>query len=206
MRDFRDAKAMARSLRDALKAKAIEITHAEALELIAKAFGYKNWNILSAKIEAAEPKLSDERSPSGKVTGTAAPSKRTTRTRDRISDEIVDAFFDVGRRHGWDPRLIRVACETLATTNRIVIARETRGPSQITQDYIAHLARLVVKDIVYEQQGFHWENASIEVYLHGQSVDIAQGVVSTGNKGAGDQGIVFRYAAGRPVWRTTFTR
>ena len=62
MRDFRDAKAMARTLRDALKAKAIETTHAEALELIAKAFGYKNWNILSAKIEAAEPKPSDERS------------------------------------------------------------------------------------------------------------------------------------------------
>jgi hypothetical protein len=197
MRDFRDAKVMARALRDALKAKAIEITHAEALELIAKAFGYKNWNILSAKIEAAEPSLSDERSPS--VSGTAVPSKRTTRTRDRISDEIVDAFFDVGRRHGWDPRLIRVACETLATTNRIVIAAETHGPSQITQDYIAHPARLAVKEIVYEQRGFHWENASIEVYLHGQSVDIAQGVVSTGNKGAGDQGIVFRYAAGRPV-------
>src|SRR5713226_8001403 len=61
MRDFRDAKAMARALRDALKAKAIEITHAEALELIAKAFGYENWNILSAKIEAAEPAASDER-------------------------------------------------------------------------------------------------------------------------------------------------
>jgi hypothetical protein len=61
MRDFRDAKAMARALRDALKAKAIEITHTEALELIAKAFGYKNWNILSAKIAAAEPKPSDER-------------------------------------------------------------------------------------------------------------------------------------------------
>jgi hypothetical protein len=61
MRNFRDAKAMARALRDALKAKAIETTHAEALELIAKAFGYENWNILSAKIEAAEPAASDER-------------------------------------------------------------------------------------------------------------------------------------------------
>jgi ClpX C4-type zinc finger/Glyoxalase superfamily protein len=61
MRDFRDAKVMARALRDALKAKAIETTHAEALELIAKAFGYENWNILSAKIEAAEPTASDER-------------------------------------------------------------------------------------------------------------------------------------------------
>jgi hypothetical protein len=64
MRDFRDAKAMARSLRDALKAKAIETTHTETLELIAKAFGYENWNILSAKIEAAEPPASGERSPS----------------------------------------------------------------------------------------------------------------------------------------------
>src|SRR5215813_1256174 len=79
MRDFRDAKVMARALRDALKAKAIEITHAEALELIAKAFGYKNWNILSAKIEAAEPKLSDERSLS--ASGSARPPKRRTRTR-----------------------------------------------------------------------------------------------------------------------------
>jgi ClpX C4-type zinc finger/Glyoxalase superfamily protein len=62
MRDFRDAKVMARALRDALKAKAVETTHAEALELIAKAFGYDNWNILSAKIEASEPPASDERS------------------------------------------------------------------------------------------------------------------------------------------------
>ena len=61
MRDFRDAKVMARALRDALKAKAVETTHAEALELIAKAFGYDNWNILSAKIKAAEQPASDER-------------------------------------------------------------------------------------------------------------------------------------------------
>jgi S-adenosylmethionine synthetase len=115
---------------------------------------------------------------------------------DRISDEVVDAFFEVGLRQGWDPRIIRVACETLATTNRIVIAGETRGPSQITRDYIAHLARLAVKDIGYEQPGFHWEQASIEVHLHAQSADIAQGVDSAGNKdeGAGDQGIMFGYA------------
>ena len=115
---------------------------------------------------------------------------------DRISDEVVDAFFDIGPRHGWDPRHVRVACETLATTNRVVIAGETRGPSQITRDYIAHLARLAVKDIGYEQEGFHWEKASIEVHLHAQSSDIAQGVDSAGNKdeGAGDQGIMFGYA------------
>jgi hypothetical protein len=154
MRDFRDAKVMARSLRDALKAKAIETTHAEALELIAKAFGYKDWNILSAKIEAAEPKLSDQRLLL--ASGDAGPPKRRNRVRDRISDEVVDAFFDVGRRHGWDPRLVRVACKTLATTNRSVIAGETRGPSQITRDYIVHPARLTVKDIGYEQRGrFH---------------------------------------------------
>ncbi len=101
---------------------------------------------------------------------------------DRISDEVVDAFFEVGPRYGWDPRHVRVACETLATTNRLVIAGETRGPSQITHDYIAHLARLAVKDIGYEQAGFHWEKAAIEVLLHPQSTDIAQGVDSAGNK------------------------
>jgi hypothetical protein len=86
MRDFRDAKAMARALGDALKAKAVETTHAEALELIAKAFGYENWNILSAKIEAAEPAASakppasDERSLS--ASRAAAPPKRGARPRD----------------------------------------------------------------------------------------------------------------------------
>jgi S-adenosylmethionine synthetase len=104
---------------------------------------------------------------------------------DRISDEVVDAFFDVAPRYGWDPRNVRVACETLATTNRVVIAGETRGPTQITKDYIAHLARLAVKDIGYEQAGFHWEKAQIEVFLHAQSSDIAQGVDSAGNKDEG---------------------
>jgi len=115
---------------------------------------------------------------------------------DRISDEVVDAFFEIAPQHGWDPRQVRVACETLATTNRVVIAGETRGPSAITRDYIAHIARLAVKDIGYEQAGFHWEKASIEVHLHAQSSDIAQGVDSAGNKdeGAGDQGIMFGYA------------
>ena len=115
---------------------------------------------------------------------------------DRISDEVVDAFFDIAPRHGWDPRQVRVGWETLATTNRLVIAGETRGPSAITRDYVAHIARLAIKDIGYEQAGFHWENASIEVLLHAQSADIAQGVDSAGNKdeGAGDQGIMFGYA------------
>ena len=84
MRDLREAKAMARALRDALKANAIETTRAEALELIAKAFGYENWNILSAKIEAAEPPASDERSLS--ASRAAAPPKRGARPRDRHAE------------------------------------------------------------------------------------------------------------------------
>ena len=115
---------------------------------------------------------------------------------DRISDEVVDAFFRYGPEHGWDPSNLRVACETLATTNRVVIAGETRGPAAITRDFIKHVARLAIKDIGYEQEGFHWETADIDVYLHAQSVDIAQGVDSGHNKdeGAGDQGIMFGYA------------
>src|SRR5258708_3153502 len=112
---------------------------------------------------------------------------------DRISDEVVDAFFTIAPQVGWDPRQVRVACETLATTNRVVIAGETRGPSAITRDYIAHIARLAVKDIGYEQDGFHWEKASIEVHLHAQSSDIAQGADSAvkEDEGAVDQGLKF---------------
>jgi S-adenosylmethionine synthetase len=115
---------------------------------------------------------------------------------DRISDEVVDAFFRLGPQYGWNPADLRVACETLATTNRIVIAGETRGPAEITRDYVAHIARLAVRDIGYEQDGFHWDKAQIEVHLHGQSEHIAQGVDAAGNKdeGAGDQGIMFGYA------------
>ncbi|MBS9477326.1 methionine adenosyltransferase [Ancylobacter radicis] len=115
---------------------------------------------------------------------------------DRISDEVVDAFFKYGPEYGWDPSHLRVASETLATTNRVVIAGETRGPSQITHDFLSHIARLAIKDIGYEQDGFHWEDCDIEVLLHAQSADIAQGVDSASNKdeGAGDQGIMFGYA------------
>ena len=115
---------------------------------------------------------------------------------DRVSDEVVDAFFTLGPQNGWDPSQLRVACETLATTNRVVIAGETRGPAALTRDYIAHIARLAIRDIGYEQDGFHWEKADIAVHLHAQSADIAQGVDSAGNKdeGAGDQGIMFGYA------------
>ena len=114
---------------------------------------------------------------------------------DRISDEIVDLYFREGATAGIDPYQIRVACETLATTNRVVIAGEVRGP-KLADDTIVHVARKAIRDIGYEQEGFHWEHANIEVLLHSQSADIAQGVDAAGNKdeGAGDQGIMFGYA------------
>ncbi|HEX2257218.1 MAG TPA: methionine adenosyltransferase [Afifellaceae bacterium] len=114
---------------------------------------------------------------------------------DRISDEVVDAYFRLAPEHGLDPSQVRVACETLATTNRVVIAGETRGPEQV-MDAVEELARQAIRDIGYEQDGFHWQKAKIEVLLHAQSADIAQGVDASGNKdeGAGDQGIMFGYA------------
>jgi S-adenosylmethionine synthetase len=107
---------------------------------------------------------------------------------DRISDAVVDAYLAA------DPAA-RVACETLATTNLIVIAGEVRGPSQVLSG-VEDLARAAVRDIGYEQDGFHWRDAKLELYLHAQSADIAQGVDAAGNKeeGAGDQGIMFGYA------------
>ena len=87
-----------------------------------------------------------------------------------------------------DP-LSRVACETLTTTNRIVIAGLRLGADPIKKENVEQVARAAVKDIGYAQDGFHWQNASVEVHLHHQSVDIAQGVDAFGNKdeGAGDQ-------------------
>ncbi|WP_036287322.1 methionine adenosyltransferase [Methylocystis sp. ATCC 49242] len=114
---------------------------------------------------------------------------------DRISDEIVDEFFREGPKAGIDPYAIRVAAETLSTTNRVVIAGEVRGP-HIPFERIIEIARGAIRSIGYEQRGFHWNTANIEVLLHEQSVDIAQGVDAAGNKdeGAGDQGIMFGYA------------
>ncbi|HIJ62796.1 MAG TPA: methionine adenosyltransferase [Rhodospirillaceae bacterium] len=108
---------------------------------------------------------------------------------DRISDAIVDTFLNA------DPQS-RVAVETLCTTNRIVLAGEVRGPASVSLASLEDVARAAVRDIGYEQDGFHWKNAEVEVYVHAQSADIAQGVDAAGNKdeGAGDQGIMFGYA------------
>ena len=116
---------------------------------------------------------------------------------DRISDEIVDLFYREALEQGFDPWAVRVACETLATTNFVVIAGETRGPTSVTKDKIEAAARKAIKDIGYEQEGFHHKDAKVVILLHSQSADIAQGVDAAGEKkeeGAGDQGIMFGYA------------
>jgi len=114
---------------------------------------------------------------------------------DRISDEIVDLFYREGEKQDIDPYAIRVACETLATTNRVIVAGEVRGP-KLSQEEIESAVRGAIRDIGYEQGGFHWRDVKVEVLLHAQSADIAQGVDAAGNKdeGAGDQGIMFGYA------------
>ena len=116
---------------------------------------------------------------------------------DRISDEIVDLFYREALEQGFDPWQVRAACETLATTNCVVIAGETRGPASVTKAKIEAAARKAIKDIGYEQSGFHHQDAKIVILLHSQSADIAQGVDAAGEKteeGAGDQGIMFGYA------------
>ncbi|MGB7286591.1 MAG: methionine adenosyltransferase [Salaquimonas sp.] len=137
---------------------------------------------------------------------------------DRISDEIVDMIYKEARKHGEEALWkVRVACETLTTTNRVVIAGEVRVPDiflkkdkqgNILKDAAGNpviapgrfrsAARRAIRDIGYEQDGFHWKTAKIEVLLHGQSAHIAQGVDNSadkqGEEGAGDQGIMFGYA------------
>ncbi|MCZ7932294.1 methionine adenosyltransferase [Agrobacterium leguminum] len=136
---------------------------------------------------------------------------------DRISDEIVDLIYREAAKTGVDPWTVRIACETLATTNRVVIAGEVRVPDtllkkgkdgKVLKDAAGHpvinpskfksAARRAIRDIGYEQDGFHWKTAKIDVLLHPQSADIAQGVDNAsdkqGDEGAGDQGIMFGYA------------
>ncbi|WP_297323301.1 methionine adenosyltransferase [uncultured Bartonella sp.] len=136
---------------------------------------------------------------------------------DRISDEIVDMIYKEASKTGVDPWSIRVACETLATTNRVVIAGEVRVPDtllktdksgKLVRDKKGHpvinpsrfraAARRAIRAIGYEQEGFHWKTVKIDVLLHPQSADIAQGVDNAsdrqGEEGAGDQGIMFGYA------------
>ena len=108
---------------------------------------------------------------------------------DRISDAVVDTYL------ARDPAS-RVACEALATTNRVVLAGEVRGPESIDAGALEEVARACIREIGYEQEGFHWAKAQVAVHVHAQSADIAQGVDRSGNKdqGAGDQGIMFGYA------------
>jgi S-adenosylmethionine synthetase len=108
---------------------------------------------------------------------------------DQISDTVVDIYLAA------DP-MSHLGVETLATTNRVVMAGEVRGPGSITKDQLIEAARQRIKAIGYEQEGFHWKTADIDCIIHAQSVDIAQGVDAAGNKdeGAGDQGIMFGYA------------
>ncbi|MCU0831171.1 MAG: methionine adenosyltransferase [Rhizobiaceae bacterium] len=128
---------------------------------------------------------------------------------DRISDEIVDLVYREARKTGIDPWTVRVACETLATTNRVVIAGEVRVPPSLLKTgkdgetiinpaKFKAAARKAIKAIGYEQDGFHWNTAKIDVLLHFQSAHIAQGVDNAadqqGGEGAGDQGIMFGYA------------
>ena len=117
---------------------------------------------------------------------------------DRISDEVVDLFFREAAKAGMDSAQVRVACETLATTNRVVIAGEVRTSldDKTMKSKVKSAARKAIRAIGYEQDGFHWKKAKIDVLLHPQSAHIAQGVDASGNKdeGAGDQGIMFGYA------------
>jgi S-adenosylmethionine synthetase len=136
---------------------------------------------------------------------------------DRISDEIVDLVYREAKKTGMDPYKVRVACETLTTTNRVVIAGEVRVPDTLLKKdkqgnivtdaaglpvvaagRFRSAARRAIRDIGYEQDGFHWKTARIDVLLHGQSPDIGQGVDNAadkqGEEGAGDQGIMFGYA------------
>lgn len=108
---------------------------------------------------------------------------------DRISDAVVDLLMATGPE-------ARAGVETVTTTNRVILVGETRGPESINHDVMEEAARRCIREIGYEQEGFHWRDADVQVYVHGQSTDIAQGVDASngGSEGAGDQGIMFGYA------------
>ena len=108
---------------------------------------------------------------------------------DRVSDAIVDTYLAA------DPQA-RCGVETLVTTNLVVLAGEVRGPASVTKDKLIDVTRKAIREIGYEQENFHWQNADVLFHIHGQSTDIAQGVDASGNKdeGAGDQGMMFGYA------------
>ncbi|MEM6900902.1 MAG: methionine adenosyltransferase [Pseudomonadota bacterium] len=117
---------------------------------------------------------------------------------DRVSDEIVDLYFRTAHETGFDPGRVRVACETATTTNRVALLGEIRGPD-VDGETVEETVRAAIKDIGYEQDGFHWEKLTFDNWLHAQSADIAAGVdQGTGtfvDAGAGDQGIMFGYAS-----------
>jgi S-adenosylmethionine synthetase len=149
----------------------------------------KKANYVHSAIRAAAGRREDLSRSNYLFTSESVSEGHPDKVCDRISDAVVDAFL------GADP-YARVAVETLATTNRIVLAGEVRGPASITPAVMEEVARAAVKDIGYDQDGFSWKNAKVDVHVHSQSADIAQGVDAAGNKdeGAGDQGIMFGYA------------